>query len=80
MRRFILDRDGWRCQRCGRAGVLEVDHVNGDPADDRPDNLRAMCRSCHVAHHRRPLTAAEARWGELVRELSGDNRGSVQDR
>ena len=26
MRRLVLDRDGWRCQQCARAGRLEVDH------------------------------------------------------
>ena len=26
-RRMAKERDGWRCQKCGRAGRLEVHHV-----------------------------------------------------
>ena len=59
VRRRILDRDGWRCRECGRAGRLEVDHVEaledgGDPWV--PDNLQTLCRRCHIAK-----TAAENR-------------------
>lgn len=50
VRRAALDRDAWRCRRCGRAGVLEVDHVipvqdGGAPYD--LDNLQSLCRRCH---------------------------------
>lgn len=36
---------------CGKAGALEVDHVEpldrgGAPLD--PDNLQAICRDCHI--------------------------------
>ena len=52
LRAKILDRDGYRCSRCGRAGKLEVDHVKpvscgGAPFD--PLNLQALCRRCHFA-------------------------------
>ncbi|MET9498228.1 HNH endonuclease [Streptomyces sp. NPDC006552] len=33
----------WR----GKRLVLEIDHVNGDRADNRPENLRYLCPSCH---------------------------------
>ncbi len=51
LRKSILDRDGWRCRQCGRAGILEVDHIHaiedgGDPWD--PANLQTLCKSpCH---------------------------------
>ncbi|MFI7383003.1 HNH endonuclease [Streptomyces sp. NPDC049813] len=42
------------CAACGlgerwrdRRLVLEIDHVNGDRADNRPENLRYLCPSCH---------------------------------
>jgi len=28
-------------------GMLDVDHVNGDPKDNRPENLQTLCKCCH---------------------------------
>ena len=66
VRRAVLNRDNWRCQRCGRYGRLEVHHVDGDPSNNTPDNLTTYCRGCHIRHHARPLTPAEAAWLALV--------------
>ena len=45
----------------------------GDPWVE--SNLQCLCRGCHIektrAENRRPLTAAESAWRELVTELSG---------
>lgn len=47
----VLDRDGWRCTKCGRKGRLEVDHIQpmhwgGEKYDLA--NLATLCRGCHM--------------------------------
>ena len=46
-RKQALKRDGYRCVRCDAPYPLEVDHINGDPFDDRLVNLQTLCVSCH---------------------------------
>ena len=69
----VLERDGYRCVKCGKAGRLEVDHVlpafrGGDLYEE--NNLQALCRSCHIAktasENRRVWPARDA-WRDLVR-------------
>ena len=51
LRRAALDRDGWRCRNCGKAGVLEVDHIlriEDGGAEYDLDNCQTLCRSCHI--------------------------------
>ena len=52
MRRLVLDRDGWRCSSCGRAGRLECHHKKALADGGAPydlDNLETKCRRCHFA-------------------------------
>jgi len=51
-----LERDGFQCVNCGSAMWLQIHHVvhRGMAAtnrDDRVDNLRTYCRSCHEREH-----------------------------
>ena len=45
-----LERDGWRCVTCGKAGRLQVDHVRRlqDGGDAyKQSNLQSLCEDCH---------------------------------
>jgi 5-methylcytosine-specific restriction endonuclease McrA len=44
----------YKCGKCQRQPMwmnepltLELDHINGDPLDDRLENLRFLCPNCH---------------------------------
>ena len=58
LRRAVLNRDGYRCAKCGLASRLEVDHVvplaHGGTSD--LVNLQALCRTCHIAKTRTQTT------------------------
>jgi 5-methylcytosine-specific restriction endonuclease McrA len=49
VRQAVLDRDGWRCQRCGaRASSVHLDpQLHGDHYHATIDNCVTLCRSCH---------------------------------
>ncbi len=83
--RRIYERDGGRCVRCkvvvvlesGRADSCNVDHVvSGKYGSNHDDNLRTLCRRCHVLRadfrHRGMIAAAleqgiiPADWRSLV--------------
>ena len=71
VRLAALERDGWRCQTCGKAGVLEVHHVvalrdGGAPYDLA--NLVTLCRACHLEAHHGRVSPAEAAWRAFLEE------------
>ena len=39
------------CELCGAAGRLHVHHVDNNPLNNSPDNLRTLCPSCHRKCH-----------------------------
>ena len=51
-KRFVSDRDGYHCSECnldewrGKKIVLILDHINGDPSNNLPANLRLLCPNC----------------------------------
>ena len=84
LRQVVLDRAGWRCQACGRAGRMEVDHVRPLRHGGEPyalDNLQALCGGCHKAksnaeatgYRRRPET--RRKWLSIVNNLATDSGG-----
>ena len=52
-RKYLAEQRGYKCEECGISDwqgkklTLHVDHVDGNPADDRPENLRLLCPNCH---------------------------------
>jgi hypothetical protein len=63
---IVVERDGNRCQHCGReqgqpylnkkndwvAVQLGMAHLDQNPHNNADSNLAALCRSCHLAHDR----------------------------
>lgn len=72
LRLRVFERDGWRCVLCGKAGRLECDHIKpmalGGEIWDM-DNLRTLCRGCHVNLSRRKVVRPNG-WNDLVKELA----------
>ena len=52
--REVLQRDNWRCQRCGQIENLQVHHIQWRSrlGDDDAENLIALCAPCHQKAHR----------------------------
>ena len=52
-RKYLAEARGYKCEICGisewnnKTLTLHVDHTNGDPSNDKPDNLRLLCPNCH---------------------------------
>ena len=49
----VLERDGWRCQKCRSLENLQVHHKirRSQQGNDALDNLVTLCAYCHVAEH-----------------------------
>lgn len=53
LRRFILEKQEHKCIGCGidswlgKNITLELDHIDGDSANNTEDNLRILCPNCH---------------------------------
>ena len=70
-RTLALDGKAWRrlravilgerplCQHCLDRGVIEpateVDHVDNDPTDNRPEALQSLCKPCHSRKTQRDM-------------------------
>src|ERR1700691_6217497 len=70
LRREILERDGWRCQKCGCSKNLDVHHIKRRSAlgDHAETNLITLCRKCHQIVH---SSAGRLPTEECVAESNG---------
>jgi hypothetical protein len=53
-RLFLIRENGHQCEVCGLSEwmgqpiPLELDHIDGNPDNNRADNLRILCPNCHA--------------------------------
>lgn len=53
VKKYLTEIYGYKCSCCGICDWngnpinLEIDHKDGDPYNDSPDNLRFICPNCH---------------------------------
>ena len=76
IRKYVLDRDGWKCRDCGKPSErLEVHHIipvykggTGEPA-----NLITLCVGCHLVRHGKiretDKTETLTEWAKFAKEL-----------
>jgi len=76
-------RDGYACTRCGSRRRLECDHVvpltEGGTND--LDNLRTLCRDCHIAETReqhQPHVEGQSEWGAFANAVGQPRREAVR--
>ena len=71
LRRAALDRDDWRCVRCGSPLDLECHHlVPLDKGGEHViDNVRMLCADCHIDAHR-TIDPERDRWRRLLLETA----------
>ena len=58
LKRRVLHESNYRCKECGigeewqgKQLVLELDHIDGDNQNNKPENLRILCPNCHSQTH-----------------------------
>lgn len=39
------------CEVCGGTHMVSSHHIDGNPANNSPENIQTLCGSCHTSHH-----------------------------
>jgi predicted DNA-binding protein YlxM (UPF0122 family) len=55
IRKYLKSTRGGACEECGwdgkhpvdKASLTEIDHIDGDAENCRPENLKILCPNCH---------------------------------
>ena len=49
----VLERDGWRCRKCGSLENLQIHHKikRSQQGNDSLQNLVTLCAHCHTGEH-----------------------------
>lgn len=80
IRRYLLEKSKYSCSKCGfntphpsdGKTILEIDHIDGDGSNHRPENLQVLCPNCHALT---PTYRARNKWnGRKVYYLRVDKR------
>lgn len=54
LKRFLIEKFGHKCSVCSntewmeKSIPLEIDHIDGDHKNNRPENIRLICPNCHA--------------------------------
>lgn len=77
--RYLVLRDGETCAICHAIptaqnptalNTLDIDHIDGNPNNNHPDNLRLLCRQCNVSIANQNRTPDALPSAKRVRERS----------
>jgi 5-methylcytosine-specific restriction endonuclease McrA len=75
----VLERDGWRCRKCGSLENLQVHHriKRSQQGNDALDNLMTLCAYCHMAEHEQLAYKKEPTdaIGKMIRDASVSQSG-----
>lgn len=53
IKKYIVERDTYKCSECsikdwqGKPISLHLDHIDGNPGNNLPNNFRLLCPNCH---------------------------------
>ena len=70
----VLERDGWRCRKCGSLKDLQVHHQirRSQQGHDALANLVTLCAYCHMGEHGQ--LSYQGKGVEAMRRASDDTR------